>query len=78
MIATNLLFALLTKPTRYLDPGSGSILIQIILGAVVGAGVLVRVFWGNIKALFTRKNPVDAAELDPTVVIEDQDESTQI
>ncbi|MGV8049467.1 MAG: hypothetical protein AB2L21_03790 [Anaerolineaceae bacterium] len=83
MIATNLLFALLTKPTLYLDPGSGSILIQIILGAVVGAGVLVRVFWGNIKALFTRKNPADTAELDPTeldptVVIEDQDESTQI
>lgn len=82
-MVTKLLFALLTKPTLYLDPGSGSILIQIILGAVVGAGVLVRVFWNNIKAFFTKKKPAsgaaepDPTELDPTVVIEDQDESTQ-
>ena len=80
---TNTLLSLVFKPTLYLDPGSGSILIQIILGAVVGAGVLIRVFWGNIKALFTKKKPAsgaaepDPTELDPTVVIEDQDESTQ-
>ena len=75
---TNTLLSLVFKPTLYLDPGSGSILIQIILGAVVGAGVLIRVFWGNIKALFTKKSPVNATELDPTVIIEDQDKATQI
>lgn len=50
----------------YLDPGSGSLLIQLILAAVLGAGVAVRIFWKRIKALFTGKQP--EAEQD-----EDQD-----
>ena len=36
----------------YLDPGSGSVLVQIIIGAVLGAGVAVRIFWSKIKTLF--------------------------
>ena len=39
----------------YLDPGSGSILIQLILAGALGVGVIVRIFWSNIKNLFTRK-----------------------
>jgi len=39
----------------YLDPGSGSLLIQLILAAVLGIGVAVRIFWRNIKAFFTGK-----------------------
>ncbi len=39
----------------YLDPGSGSLLVQLILAAVLGAGVAIRVFWKRIKALFTGK-----------------------
>mgnify|MGYP000365568271 CR=1 FL=1 len=40
----------------YIDPGSGSILIQVILASCVG-GILV--FWNRIKLLFTRKKPDD-------------------
>lgn len=38
----------------YIDPGSGSILIQVILASCIGG---IAVFWGKIKSLFTRKKP---------------------
>jgi len=39
-------------PLAYLDPGSGSILIQLIVAAVLAIGVAVRASWGSIKKLF--------------------------
>lgn len=33
----------------YLDPGSGSVIIQAIIGALVGVGITLRVFWMKIK-----------------------------
>lgn len=40
----------------YLDPGSGSIIIQLIIAALLGLGVFVRAQWGKIKSLFGRKD----------------------
>jgi len=37
----------------YLDPGSGSIVIQAIIGALVGVGITVRVYWEKIKIKFS-------------------------
>jgi len=39
-------------PLAYLDPGSGSILIQILIAAVLAIGVALRASWGSIKKLF--------------------------
>jgi hypothetical protein len=39
-------------PLPYLDPGSGSFLIQILLAALLAIGVAVRASWGKIKNLF--------------------------
>ena len=55
----------------YLDPGSGSVLIQILLATLLGAGVAIRIFWRNIKAFFTGKKASDASVEDPTEVVED-------
>jgi hypothetical protein len=38
----------------YLDPGTGSYIIQIALAAIVGIGFGVRLFWGRIKSFFKR------------------------
>ena len=43
-------------PTLYLDPGSGSILLQLLLAAVLGLGVILRTQWSKIKSLFGRKD----------------------
>lgn len=42
----------------YLDPGSGSMLVQMVVAAVAGALLSLRLFWGRLKlgvlSLFTR------------------------
>ena len=38
----------------YIDPGSGSLLIQVLLASVIGG---ISVFWKRIKSFFTRTKP---------------------
>jgi hypothetical protein len=38
----------------YLDPGTGSMAIQIVLAAVVGALATIKVYWARIRSLFGR------------------------
>jgi len=65
------LFDLIVKPAAYLDPGTGSMLIQILLAVLLGAGVAIRIFWRNIKAFFTGKKASDASVEDPTEIMDD-------
>lgn len=46
----------LPKALAYLDPGSGSIAIQLIIAALLGLGMFMRSQWGRIRSLFGRKN----------------------
>ncbi len=43
-------------PLPYLDPGSGSILIQIAIAALLGLGVAIRASWSTIKKYFGIKS----------------------
>jgi len=46
----------------YIDPGTGSIIVQMIIGGLVGVGIAIKVFWFRIKtALFPdfKKNKND-------------------
>ena len=63
----NYLLSILIKPDQYLDPGSGSMIIQMVIAAVLGVGVAIRVFWKNIKGFFNRNKTVEI-ELDPTEI----------
>lgn len=65
------LFDLIVEPAAYLDPGTGSMLIQIVLAVLLGAGVAVKIFWRNIKAFFTGKKASEGTTEDPTAVAED-------
>jgi len=48
-------------PHPYLDAGSGSILLQLALAALLGLGVAFRVSWGKIKGwLGIKSKPVDS------------------
>lgn len=55
--------ALLLAPAAahaYIDPGTGSFVIQGIIAAVVGAGVALKMFWGRITgALGGKRRPSD-------------------
>ena len=43
-------------PLPYLDPGSGSFLIQLLIAALLGLGVAVRASWGRINGWFGIKS----------------------
>lgn len=47
---------LLYTTLLYLDPGSGSILIQLLIAALMGAAFLIKTFWGRITGFFKSKN----------------------
>ena len=53
----------------YLDPGSGSFLIQLLIAGLAGAGIAIAVSWGRIKRLFKKNKQVDVDKVD-----EDEDE----
>lgn len=47
----------------YLDPGTGSMILQVILGGVAGAAVAVKMFWHRVAAIipFGSREPSDDA-----------------
>jgi hypothetical protein len=45
----------------YLDPGSGSLIIQVIIATLAGVGFIIRSNWQKIKGLFS-KNTEDEIE----------------
>jgi hypothetical protein len=45
----------------YLDPGSGSMLLQILLGGVAGVAVAGKMYWQRIKARFSSTKPASDA-----------------
>lgn len=53
----HLFFSPIGKLTLYLDPGTGSMVIQVVLAALLSVGVLVRVFWNKISSWFKPKRP---------------------
>jgi hypothetical protein len=47
----------------YLDPGTGSILLQLILGGVAGLLVVVKLYWHRFMSFFRREdNPTISDE----------------
>ena len=40
----------------YIDPGTGSFIVQGIIAAVVGAGLAIKMFWSHIVSLLTGKS----------------------
>jgi hypothetical protein len=45
----------------YLDPGSGSFILQVLIASLVGIGFTLRAYWGKITKFFN-KGSEDASE----------------
>ena len=39
----------------YIDPGTGSIVFQALIGALVGLGITLKIYWYKIKERLTHK-----------------------
>jgi len=38
----------------YIDPGTGSLIIQILIGGAVGGLFLIKMYWKKVKAFFVK------------------------
>ncbi len=66
----HLFSSVLGKPALYLDPGSGSFILQVLLAALLGGGFAIKAYWKKIKAIFVKTPPEESDE-------EDSDEETK-
>jgi hypothetical protein len=68
LIVVVILLALLSSPAyAYLDPGTGSMLVQGVVAGLAVAGAAVATFWTRIRQLFSsRRKPAGPEHTDET------------
>ena len=47
-------FLFSTNSYAYIDPGSGSIILQAIIAAFAGAGTAITIYWKKVKLFFSK------------------------
>jgi len=59
LLLTGLLFSPLEGTNAYLDPGSGSLILQVILAVLLGGFFIIRSYWNKIidgvRKIFSRQ-----------------------
>ena len=62
MFISLIVFFMISNPFTiahaYLDPGSGSMLLQLLLGGVTGVVVIFKLYWQRVKGFFNRNDSV--------------------
>ena len=53
-IALLLPFVAIQDAHAYLDPATGSMILQIILGFFLAAGMTIKMYWHKLKGLFSK------------------------
>ncbi len=68
MVVVTISFPL--KAHAYIDPGTGSMLLQAVLAAVVGIAMAVKLFWRKIKFFFMKLlgKPIPQESSDPPLL----------
>ena len=46
----------------YLDAGTGSLILQSVVGALLGIGIFLKAFWGRIIGVFKRGESEDKGQ----------------
>ena len=53
---------MVTDAFAYLDPGTGSMLLQVILGGVAAVGVALKLYWHKITSVFGMAKKTDTED----------------
>jgi hypothetical protein len=65
LIVVTLLVLFASRPAHaYLDPGTGSILVQGLVAALAVASAAVAAFWTRLKQLFSGRGKTDPEDRD--------------
>jgi hypothetical protein len=67
-LAICLYFLTAPEALAYVDPSTGSYIVQILIGGLVTVGFTVKTFWHNLKAFFCKQKPGDANKQPEDVV----------
>ena len=59
---SGVLFSELSSKAAYLDPGSGSFLIQLLIAGVAGLGIAIGASWNKIKRWFKKGKAGEVVE----------------
>jgi hypothetical protein len=59
LAGTLAMLAVAAPAHAYLDPGTGSIILQATIGAIAGATLFARTWIYKVKAIFSRRKPSD-------------------
>ena len=62
VITVWLVFVCARPALAYLDPGSGGMMVQLLLGGVAGGVVLARLCWGRFLLWIGVSRPADASD----------------
>ena len=57
ILAISLVFGqfLISDAFAYIDPGSGSMIVQMLIGTLVGVGIAIKIYWQRIKMKFMKQ-----------------------
>ena len=65
VLGLSLLCIAISSPAYgYIDPGTGSLIIQGVIGAIAAIGVTLKLYWHKLKLFFSRRD--EKAETDET------------
>ena len=59
LIISAVLVTICLPAYAYIDPGSGSAIVSLIIGFFVALGLMIKTYWYKLKALFTRQTLTD-------------------
>lgn len=68
-------FSKVMKPELYLDPGSGSFVIQIAIGFIVGSLVVMKAYWAKVRAFFAKDGSNNVANQEGDTSKKDSDQT---
>lgn len=54
LVAATLVLAFTLPAHAYLDPGTGSMILQAIVGAIAVAGATASIYWAKVKSVASR------------------------
>ena len=61
-LSTIILVVSASPAFAYIDPGSGSAILSVLLGIIVAIGVTLKTFWYKITSIFRVKPKVEKSE----------------
>ncbi len=62
VLITVFLMLMISDAVAYLDPGTGSMLLQVILGGIAAIGVAIKLYWHKLRAAFGMAKKPDPEE----------------